>query len=445
LWFRVTWDKWIGEYSWGFFALLGRLRSEYFQLYTAFSFLGVQLFRVRGFHGFWRRFEPIFAVCRVFLLSHLCFLLCVIVVLLFPLEMALSCSSHCLRKSFRSFLGASFAHGGSLGFPLSPSSARVTERSPRSSSRSFHRTYYYASANSCATLYSRCGGSICMMNPRWKQARTLPLCSRVQNSRAFSIGSSESIEVPMVVETDEMTHTESQHYQTLRDELEAKKRELEAKIIENALLRDALRDAESRSHVTEKSPVPVELLLGDKDFEVDNSSQEELLGYVEIVETGALSGGETLEGTHEAQEGMELVNADSVVEGLEATKKSLDGKDRTIPVVAQVAALEHPWPEWRSFLEQLEADKYFDFEADENKGAEDVELGQDAGRIKRAAMAFARQRDDILRALSRKTLQTLAQFGCPSIDRKAVNAGKRLRAFLQIEEVHVSNLPFLFF
>ncbi len=377
----------------GFLALL---RSEYFQLYTAFSFLGVQLFRVRGFHGFWRRFEVFLGVCRVFLLSHLCFLLCVLVVLLFSLEMALSCSSHCLRKSFRSFLGASFAHGGGLGFPLSPSSARVTERSPRSSSRSFHRTYYYASANSCATLYSRCGGSICMMNPRWKQARTLPVCSRVQNSRAFSIGSSESIEVPMVVETDEMTHTESQHYQTLRDELEAKKRELEAKIIENAFLRDALRDAESRNHVTEKSPVPVELLLGDKDFEVNKSSQEELLGYVEIVETGALSGGETLEGTHEAQEGMELVNADSVVEGLEATKKSLDGKDGTIPVVAQVAAPEHPWPEWRSFLEQLEADKYFDFEADENKGAEDVELGQDAGRIKRAAMAFARQRDDIL-------------------------------------------------
>lgn len=198
----------------------------------------------------------------------------------------------------------------------------------------------------------------------------------------------------MVVETDEMTPTESQHYQTLRDELEAKKRELEAKIIENALLRDALRDAESRSHVAEKSPVPVELLLGDKDFEVNNSSQEELL---EIVETGALSGGETLEGTHEAQEGMELVNADSVVEGLEATKKSLDGKDGTIPVVAQVTAPEHPWPEWRSFLEQLEADKYFDFEADENRGAEDVELGQDSGRIKRAAMGFARQRDDILR------------------------------------------------
>jgi hypothetical protein len=194
-----------------------------------------------------------------------------------------------------------------------------------------------------------------------------------------------------------MTHTESQHYQALRDELEAKKRELEAKIIENAFLRDALRDAESRSHVTEKSPVPVELLLGDKDFEVNNSIQEELLGYVEIVETGALSEGETLEGTHEAQEGMELVNAESVVEGLEATKKSLDGKDGSIPVVAQVAASEHPWSEWRSFLEQLEADKYFDFEADEHKGAEDVELGQDAGRIKRAAMAFARQRDDILR------------------------------------------------
>lgn len=38
------------------------------------------------------------------------------------------------------------------------------------------------------------------------------------------------------------------------------------------------------------------------------------------------------------------------------------------------------------------------------------------------------------RFLSRKDIQLIARSGCPSIDRKVVNSGKRLRAHVGIEE-----------
>lgn len=41
-------------------------------------------------------------------------------------------------------------------------------------------------------------------------------------------------------------------------------------------------------------------------------------------------------------------------------------------------------------------------------------------------------------ALSSERLRTLAEFGCPSTDRKVVNAGKRLRVSLNIAEGSVS-------
>ena len=40
--------------------------------------------------------------------------------------------------------------------------------------------------------------------------------------------------------------------------------------------------------------------------------------------------------------------------------------------------------------------------------------------------------------LAQKQMRVLAEFGCPGIDRKVVNAGKRLRASLGITEVSVS-------
>jgi hypothetical protein len=52
---------------------------------------------------------------------------------------------------------------------------------------------------------------------------------------------------------------------------------------------------------------------------------------------------------------------------------------------------------------------------------------------------------NVCSALSRKNLKSVAQFGCPSTDLKAVKAAKRLRAFLQIEEGIVSNLTITIF
>jgi hypothetical protein len=42
-----------------------------------------------------------------------------------------------------------------------------------------------------------------------------------------------------------------------------------------------------------------------------------------------------------------------------------------------------------------------------------------------------------VRFLSRKDIQVIAGPGCPSIDRKVVNSGKRLRAHVGIDEGNV--------
>lgn len=41
------------------------------------------------------------------------------------------------------------------------------------------------------------------------------------------------------------------------------------------------------------------------------------------------------------------------------------------------------------------------------------------------------------RYLSKKDMKVIAGCGCPSIDRKVVNSGKRLRAYVGIDEVNV--------
>lgn len=49
------------------------------------------------------------------------------------------------------------------------------------------------------------------------------------------------------------------------------------------------------------------------------------------------------------------------------------------------------------------------------------------------------------RYLSRKDIQLIAGSGCPSLDRKVVNSGKRLRAFVGIDEGTVcAPFPLLF-
>jgi len=236
---------------------------------------------------------------------------------------------------------------------------------------------------------------------KWELMRSPALCS-LQNSQALSTGSSEPIEMPTIMteESEQLVNMDSQQYQILLNELEVKTRELEAKRIENEALRDALRHAQEGANCVTRDyiPVPVEKA---KEVKVVFSSQKASRNVQEVLETELFSRSETLEGEapSKLQEGREDdVNAGSV-EGLEGTKETLEEKNVETLRIALVTAQDHPWPEWRLFLEQLEADDYFNFETttDNKKSTENEELGQDSGRIKRAAMGFARQRNDILR------------------------------------------------
>jgi hypothetical protein len=58
---------------------------------------------------------------------------------------------------------------------------------------------------------------------------------------------------------------------------------------------------------------------------------------------------------------------------------------------------QHPWPEWESFLNMLEVGGHFIFDTETTDRRPVVRQEDDAGKIKRASMAFARNRDDVLK------------------------------------------------
>ncbi|KAK8522666.1 hypothetical protein V6N13_115625 [Hibiscus sabdariffa] len=97
--------------------------------------------------------------------------------------------------------------------------------------------------------------------------------------------------------------------------------------------------------------------------------------------------------------------------------------------------ISHPWQEWVDLMECLLRRGYFD--ADGNP-FENGELGsKEANSIRTACLNFARDRFSLIRYLSRKDIQVIVGCGCPSLDRKVVNSGKRLRAHVGIDEGNV--------
>ncbi|KAJ6721311.1 RAN BP2/NZF ZINC FINGER-LIKE SUPERFAMILY PROTEIN [Salix viminalis] len=88
--------------------------------------------------------------------------------------------------------------------------------------------------------------------------------------------------------------------------------------------------------------------------------------------------------------------------------------------------ISHPWPEWVDLMELLLRRGYF--EADGNPVG-NKELGsKDVGCIRTACLNFARDRSGLIRYFSRKDIGVIAGCGCPSIDRKVVNSGKRFKS-----------------
>ncbi|CAH9107913.1 unnamed protein product [Cuscuta epithymum] len=98
--------------------------------------------------------------------------------------------------------------------------------------------------------------------------------------------------------------------------------------------------------------------------------------------------------------------------------------------------ISHPWPEWIDLMKKLLKNGYFS--GDGNPFPRNNESGiKDSNQIRTACLNFARDQFDLVRHMSRKDIQVISEAGCPSIDRKVVNSGKRLRAYLGIDEGNV--------
>ncbi|GMH15154.1 hypothetical protein Nepgr_016995 [Nepenthes gracilis] len=97
--------------------------------------------------------------------------------------------------------------------------------------------------------------------------------------------------------------------------------------------------------------------------------------------------------------------------------------------------ITNPWPEWVHLMEVLLKKGYF-VEIGSPFGND--EMGsKDSNLVRTACLNFGRDRFDLIRYLSRRDIQIVVGFGCPSVDRKVVNSGKRLRALVGIDEGNV--------
>ncbi|KAL6001367.1 hypothetical protein ACLOJK_007101 [Asimina triloba] len=99
---------------------------------------------------------------------------------------------------------------------------------------------------------------------------------------------------------------------------------------------------------------------------------------------------------------------------------------------SQPIEIAHPWPEWVELMELLLRKGCF--VGSSGFGGPNP---KDSNKIRTACLNFARDRVGLIRFFSRKDIQVIVGCGCPSLDRKVVNSGKRLRAHVGINEGNV--------
>ncbi|KAF8733725.1 hypothetical protein HU200_014571 [Digitaria exilis] len=95
--------------------------------------------------------------------------------------------------------------------------------------------------------------------------------------------------------------------------------------------------------------------------------------------------------------------------------------------------IAHPWPEWIALMELLLRRGHVDSSA----FAAGSPSPKDANAVRTACLRFGRERSELIRHISRWDIQVALRCGCPSIDRKVVNSGKRLRAYVGLDEGEV--------
>jgi len=97
----------------------------------------------------------------------------------------------------------------------------------------------------------------------------------------------------------------------------------------------------------------------------------------------------------------------------------------------------HPWPEWLDLMGMLAKKGYFE------ESLIPLMSSKESNHIRTACLNFARHRFTLVRNLSKKDIKVIAGCGCPSTDRKVVNSGKRLRAYVGIDEGNVCLLLYI--
>lgn len=103
---------------------------------------------------------------------------------------------------------------------------------------------------------------------------------------------------------------------------------------------------------------------------------------------------------------------------------------------ARSVEISHPWPEWVELMDHLLKRGYLNREALQSSSSH-CNPSKDSNLIRTACLNFARKSSELIRYLSRKDIRIIVGSGCPSLDRKVVNSGKRLRAYVGANEGEV--------
>ncbi|CAO2832729.1 unnamed protein product [Amaranthus hypochondriacus] len=128
---------------------------------------------------------------------------------------------------------------------------------------------------------------------------------------------------------------------------------------------------------------------------------------------------------------------------------AIEGGEKKVGLMKREIELAHPWPEWVGLMERLVQQNYFDHKRkDEDRMIESFEsigvaefaenegfdFTRDWKTVQSAIVNFGKDRFDILRSISRKDIQTLVGYGCPSADKKVVFSAKLLRKHAHLDE-----------
>ncbi|KAK4272373.1 hypothetical protein QN277_020940 [Acacia crassicarpa] len=97
----------------------------------------------------------------------------------------------------------------------------------------------------------------------------------------------------------------------------------------------------------------------------------------------------------------------------------------------------HPWPEWSKFTDHVCSSGYLDCRSCEDEFLAAGELNPSFLREASACLAFARDRQNILRLLSRRDIEVVIEHGTPFLFQDAEDSVRKMRSFISNSTISV--------